>query len=266
MYDVQSRSGQQLLAHELAHVLQQRAGRVHHPAGNGWAIVRDDALEAEAVRAALASPFVTGLQGQELVEGRFEPNYRACIQMAAAPVGGPGAVAPASSWAKVRQFMTSPAILSVVGTVGLGLLAYKYQDQLLGLSASAAAAAGSRLFTPEQAADYVINRVVKKILTAEETRVDYAIQVVSGYSSLVMPFGGLIATPVGYAMNALWTGISPMQDFAIRVFRALPDDWRNRFLGNLALGMPKVIGAMGVNWVNRLASGVQLVATNSPWG
>jgi hypothetical protein len=268
-YDLGSPCGQQLLAHELTHVLQQRAGRVRYPAGNRWTIVRDAALEAEAVRAALAAPFVAGISGQEMMEGRFQPDDRACIQLAAAPGGpGPGGVAPpATTWAKVNQFMTSPPILGLVGTVGIGLLAYQHRDQLLTLAADAAAAVGTRLFTPEQAGDFVINRVVNRMLEAEETGVDYAIQVTSGYASLVMPYGGLIATPVGYAINALWTGISPMQDFAIRVFRALPDDWRNRFLGNLALGMPKVVAAMGVNWVNRLASAVELVATtSSQWG
>jgi hypothetical protein len=42
--------GQQLLGHELAHVVQQRAGRVRHPMGAGVAVVQDWALEAEAER------------------------------------------------------------------------------------------------------------------------------------------------------------------------------------------------------------------------
>jgi hypothetical protein len=42
--------GQQLLGHELAHVVQQRAGRVRNPLGSGLAIVQDHALEAEADR------------------------------------------------------------------------------------------------------------------------------------------------------------------------------------------------------------------------
>jgi ribosomal protein S18 acetylase RimI-like enzyme len=45
--------GQQLLGHELAHVVQQRAGRVHNPLGNGVAVVQDRALEAEAERMGL---------------------------------------------------------------------------------------------------------------------------------------------------------------------------------------------------------------------
>jgi hypothetical protein len=42
--------GQQLLGHELAHVVQQRQGRVRNPAGTGVAVVQDLALEAEADR------------------------------------------------------------------------------------------------------------------------------------------------------------------------------------------------------------------------
>ncbi|MFL6658722.1 MAG: DUF4157 domain-containing protein [Massilia sp.] len=42
--------GQQLLGHELAHVLQQRSGRVRAPQGGGMMVVNDHALEAEADR------------------------------------------------------------------------------------------------------------------------------------------------------------------------------------------------------------------------
>lgn len=42
--------GRQLLGHELAHVVQQRSGRVRNPLGSGIAVVNDPALEAEADR------------------------------------------------------------------------------------------------------------------------------------------------------------------------------------------------------------------------
>jgi GNAT superfamily N-acetyltransferase len=42
--------GQQLLGHELAHVVQQRQGRVRNPVGSGVTVVQDRALEAEADR------------------------------------------------------------------------------------------------------------------------------------------------------------------------------------------------------------------------
>lgn len=51
-YDPHSAHGQRLLGHELAHVVQQRAGRVRNPLGNGVAVVQDAALEADAERMA----------------------------------------------------------------------------------------------------------------------------------------------------------------------------------------------------------------------
>jgi hypothetical protein len=49
-YDPVSPRGQQLLGHELAHVVQQRQGRVRNPYGSGIAVVQDPGLEAEADR------------------------------------------------------------------------------------------------------------------------------------------------------------------------------------------------------------------------
>lgn len=49
-YSPESPHGQRLLGHELAHVLQQRAGRVKNPFGSGLAVVQDPAMEAEAER------------------------------------------------------------------------------------------------------------------------------------------------------------------------------------------------------------------------
>jgi Domain of unknown function (DUF4157) len=49
-YNPNSHFGQQLLAHELTHVVQQRAGCVRNPFGSGMAVVHDPALEAEAER------------------------------------------------------------------------------------------------------------------------------------------------------------------------------------------------------------------------
>ncbi len=47
-YRPASRAGQELIGHELAHVVQQRAGRVSAPQGKGAPINSDPALEAEA--------------------------------------------------------------------------------------------------------------------------------------------------------------------------------------------------------------------------
>jgi hypothetical protein len=49
-YNPHTPHGQSLLGHELAHVVQQRAGRVSNPFGAGVAVVQDQALEAEADR------------------------------------------------------------------------------------------------------------------------------------------------------------------------------------------------------------------------
>ncbi len=51
-YNVASPAGQQLIGHELVHVVQQRAGRVRNPFGSDLAVVQDPALEAEADRIA----------------------------------------------------------------------------------------------------------------------------------------------------------------------------------------------------------------------
>ena len=61
-YDPVTPRGQQLLGHELAHVVQQRQGRVRNPFGNGIAVVQDPGLEAEADRMgqrAAAQPMMT---------------------------------------------------------------------------------------------------------------------------------------------------------------------------------------------------------------
>jgi hypothetical protein len=49
-YQPDTPHGQQLIGHELAHVVQQRQGRVRNPAGAGIVVVQDPALEAEADR------------------------------------------------------------------------------------------------------------------------------------------------------------------------------------------------------------------------
>jgi ribosomal protein S18 acetylase RimI-like enzyme len=67
--------GQQLLGHELAHVVQQRAGRVRNPLGLGLAVVQDHALEAEADRL-----------------GRHAATHRVAVQ----PKLPPSAVQPSS--------------------------------------------------------------------------------------------------------------------------------------------------------------------------
>jgi hypothetical protein len=53
LYNPATPQGQQLLGHELTHVVQQRAGRVRNPFGSGVAVVQDPLMEAEAERMGL---------------------------------------------------------------------------------------------------------------------------------------------------------------------------------------------------------------------
>jgi Domain of unknown function (DUF4157) len=69
-YNPESTPGQQLLGHELTHVVQQRAGRVRNPLGSGIAVVQDPALEAEAERMGLrAASFVRPIQAKPAAFG-----------------------------------------------------------------------------------------------------------------------------------------------------------------------------------------------------
>ena len=84
-YNPQTLHGQQLLGHELTHVVQQRAGRVRNPFGSGLAVVQDHAMEAEADRmgrlaaqaptAKLAQPKMAGAP-QQPADRHTPPVYR----------------------------------------------------------------------------------------------------------------------------------------------------------------------------------------------
>lgn len=65
-YDPESPAGRGVLALELAHVVQQRSGRVRNPLGSGLAIVRDAGLEMEAQR--MASGVVQASAAVQLVK------------------------------------------------------------------------------------------------------------------------------------------------------------------------------------------------------
>ena len=78
-YNPHTTHGQQLLGHELTHVVQQRSGRVANPFGAGIAVVRDPVLEAEAdqmgMRAALAPmPVQAKLAASVGTMGRAAPH------------------------------------------------------------------------------------------------------------------------------------------------------------------------------------------------
>jgi hypothetical protein len=65
-YSPDTPRGQQLLGHELAHVIQQRQGRVRAPQGKGTMVVNDHGLEAEADRlGARAAAFRAPVQAKQ---------------------------------------------------------------------------------------------------------------------------------------------------------------------------------------------------------
>jgi hypothetical protein len=109
-YSPHTYAGQQLLGHELAHVLQQRAGIVKNPFGAGVAVVHDDALEAEADRMGHLAASYQQASGANTVPSR--------------PAGylssGPG-----SSW--LSHDSPSSARASVIQCAFTGLLADKLQ-------------------------------------------------------------------------------------------------------------------------------------------
>lgn len=75
-YSPDTPRGQQLLGHELAHVIQQRQGRVRAPQGKGTVVVNDHGLEAEADRlGARAAAFQMPIQAKsathKLVVGAY---------------------------------------------------------------------------------------------------------------------------------------------------------------------------------------------------
>ncbi len=96
-YDPHSPRGQQLLGHELTHVMQQRKGRVRNPFGSGLAVVQDPALEAEAermgvlaaratVQAKLAAPRQDGFRVAQSRVGGGRRSFT--LYQGGQPVGG----------------------------------------------------------------------------------------------------------------------------------------------------------------------------------
>ena len=99
-YNPETARGQQLIAHELTHVVQQRAGRVRNPLGSGVAIVQDRALEAEAERMALRATAPAAVQAK--------------------PSGGPVSAAPHAS-------IQRSGPVSVSGMIPVGGGSYRIQ-------------------------------------------------------------------------------------------------------------------------------------------
>jgi hypothetical protein len=90
-YDPHSPRGQQLLGHELAHVVQQRTGRVRNPFGAGVAVVQDLALEQEADRLGQRAAAHRGHVQAKMMPGSIGPA-RIAQPKGAVRLGGPGSV------------------------------------------------------------------------------------------------------------------------------------------------------------------------------
>jgi Domain of unknown function (DUF4157) len=74
LYSPGTPQGQQLLGHELTHVVQQRAGRVRNPFGSGVAVVQDQLMEAEAERMGLRAAMTP--QPAAPVQAKLDPAPR----------------------------------------------------------------------------------------------------------------------------------------------------------------------------------------------
>jgi len=118
-YNPQSSQGQQLLGHELTHVLQQRAGWVRNPLGSGIAVVQDPALEAEAERMGLrAASAALPIQAEPAGSGPVVATMQAA-GLRPNTVAANGAIVPArvADQASVQRrsgtiFASNPGIVS----------------------------------------------------------------------------------------------------------------------------------------------------------
>jgi Domain of unknown function (DUF4157) len=110
-YNPQSTLGQQLLGHELTHVVQQRAGRVRNPLGGGAAVVQDPALEAEAERMGLrAATAAVPNQATPARTGPIVAHSQASISRPTA-VAANGAILPERSLSHVSVQREAEPIL-----------------------------------------------------------------------------------------------------------------------------------------------------------
>lgn len=134
-YDPASRQGLQLLGHELAHVVQQRQGRVPNPFGAGIAVVSDRALEAQAdaigIKAALAAGSAQSMQMKpQMQAGPVPLRPDAGGGQVAQPFLGTlaGYAMPALSYVG----STIAAHPYVAGAIGAGILYDQFKNYIWG--------------------------------------------------------------------------------------------------------------------------------------
>ncbi|MCH2394379.1 DUF4157 domain-containing protein [Oceanibaculum sp.] len=127
-YDPGSRQGLQLLGHELAHVVQQRQGRVANPFGSGIAVVSDRALEAQAdaigIKAAMAAGAAPSMQMKRQMQAGPMP-------LRPGTAGGGQVAQPFLGLGTLAGYASS-----AVGYVGSAVAAHPYVA-LMGLGAAA---------------------------------------------------------------------------------------------------------------------------------
>lgn len=262
-YNPATATGCALLAHELAHVLQQRGGRSN---GAGRIpVLQDPLLEAEAEQAAAPWLQARGGCSHFIVEGRTPTG--ACIQMAAPAQAQPEEGEQRTQWGKIVQMLSSKEALGAVGVIGIGALLWYNRESLvtngIKLGAKAVATIGSKMFTPTAAANFVLNKFAESLDKAPTPGENLMIAV-KGYASLIIPGGNLVTTALFQGIKVWWNGISPLQSFAMQVFAELPPDWRNQFATECVKGMAAISVGMYIQGLNTVAN--VLSSPANPWG
>jgi hypothetical protein len=115
LYDPTTPEGMGLLGHELAHVVQQRAGRATNPHEKGMVIVQDPALEAEA--GAMASRCASTAQARYMRLGMLAGAYMG--QVPGFLLGGAlgGFVDAYVGWSSMPQYIDERFPTTLEGTV-----------------------------------------------------------------------------------------------------------------------------------------------------
>lgn len=159
-YNPSTPRGRQLLGHELAHVIQQRAGRVRNPFGTGTAVVRDAALEAEADRAGMMAATAAARPPPTTPTAKSKSPAPAAPGPRNAPVAQP--VLAGLAWA-------GAGILGLGGLGGLGWVGKtRYQDGRLG-----GEPARIRQLIAAAPWPYVQNLSVQTVMNPPDGLVDY---------------------------------------------------------------------------------------------
>jgi hypothetical protein len=101
--------GRQLLGHELAHVVQQRQGRVRNPMGSGVAVVRDRVLEAEADRLGQRAAAYRFEVQAKMARGAAQPSAPVRISPPISAVPGRHRLLPGAGGRRVGSVMVRTA-------------------------------------------------------------------------------------------------------------------------------------------------------------